>query len=131
MKSITILALAILATCAALWLHSHHIIRAEPGLIVIPKRYWSWQHSFVDIRDWTYDDFKNHPPVKQALSAQGYTELLPPDPNAPHQVLRRRLEELAEETERQWLELQAKAREWWNRQLEAAAAYLDSRSNTP
>ena len=60
----------------ACWVTSHFVVRTDDGIAVLKKQYMSPSDSFVDIRGWTYDDFSAHRPLKRALLAQGYREVI-------------------------------------------------------
>lgn len=66
--------LAVLA--AAFWCANHHVVRADPGVLVVAKRYLAVGDTFADVRAWSSADFDGHPDLQAALVAGGYEDLL-------------------------------------------------------
>ncbi len=58
------------------WLATHHVVRTERGCFVLKKRFLTMQESFVDTCGWTSEDYATHPDLSEAMSKQGYADLL-------------------------------------------------------
>ena len=58
------------------WLATHHVVRTERGCFVLKKRFLTMQESFVDACGWTSADYATHPDLNEAMSKQGYADLL-------------------------------------------------------
>ena len=81
MKRITgffsfVLILAIVGCIAAYWWSSHYIVRTEPGVIILQKRYLSLDETYFDVRDWNSDMFDSHAELKEAMEQQGYGDVI-------------------------------------------------------
>ncbi|MBM4144596.1 MAG: hypothetical protein FJ225_13560 [Lentisphaerae bacterium] len=64
-----------LAACVY-WGASHYVVRAGEGLIVLDKRFLTFREVYVDIRDWTADDFDAHPQIETVLEAGGFGDIV-------------------------------------------------------
>ena len=100
------------------WLSAHHVLQTDNGITVIGKRYFGFENTLVDIRNWDYLAFEANPELSKAMELQGYSDLVqapPPDPTVTERVdarLRRHVRELrdnvgtglqhAGETTRDW-----------------------------
>ena len=52
---------------------SLHVIRTPQKVIVVPKNRLHYEGTYVDTRDWTPDDVKNHEALVERLVATGKT----------------------------------------------------------
>ena len=68
----------VLAVLAGLsyWCASHHVVKTDPGVLVLSKRFLTGADTFVDVRKWSSADFDAHPELKRALAEGGYADLL-------------------------------------------------------
>lgn len=77
MKKIAIvLVLILLAAAGAYWTAGHYVVRSEWGLMVLEKRFLSFQDSFVNAEAWDYPDYEEHPNIMAAMREQGYADIL-------------------------------------------------------
>jgi hypothetical protein len=53
-----------------------HIVRTGDKLLLIKKRQTSLQDVYVDIRSWTFNEWKDHRPLADALVAAGHADLV-------------------------------------------------------
>ena len=75
---------ALLAMAGALlWLSGRHVVKTGQGTVVVAKRFMGFRDTWVDIRQWTWDDAVDNPEVSRALIGAGYEDLLPSPPPEP------------------------------------------------
>ena len=53
-----------------------HVVRAAEGLVIVPKQQPVLTDAFADIRDWSRDDWQQHPVLVQNLIADGRSDLV-------------------------------------------------------
>jgi len=58
------------------WCLATHFVTAESGSVRVPKESLGFTDTWVDIREWTAKDFKDHPQVTEALIDNGHTDLV-------------------------------------------------------
>jgi len=58
------------------WFTAHFVILTDEGFAILDKRFLKFEHSVVDIRNWTSQDFKANPEIQWALISQGYSEIV-------------------------------------------------------
>ncbi len=56
---------------------SHHVVVTENGTLSLSKKNMAIAETYVDIRDWSAEDFRAHPAVTQALVDNGHGDLVP------------------------------------------------------
>ena len=56
---------------------SHHVVRTEEKVLAMPKLELAIAETYVDIREWTSEDFSAHPAVTEALIRHGHQALIP------------------------------------------------------
>ena len=113
------------------WCATHHVVKAEDGVIVLNKRFLTFQDTFIDIRGWTAGEFRAHDQLRRALVAQGYGDLVrEARVRDLHARLRawydqtedvategaRLLEQLVDETRELGVAIEGKVREWLGRE---------------
>ncbi|MBI1371457.1 MAG: hypothetical protein GC159_01665 [Phycisphaera sp.] len=54
----------------------HHFVKASTGSVTVPKASLTLSDTWVDIREWTAADFKEHPEVTKALIDNGHGDLV-------------------------------------------------------
>lgn len=54
----------------------YHLVRGEEGFFLVPKISNNLQDVYVDIRDYTLDDWKEHKPLAAAIMKSNQSELL-------------------------------------------------------
>ncbi len=97
--------LVVIAGGVIAWLSAHHILQTDNGITVIGKRYFGFENTLVDIRNWDYLAFEANPELSKAMELQGYSDLVqapPPDPTVTERVdarLRRHVRELRDNVE--------------------------------
>jgi hypothetical protein len=80
-----VFALAALLALAGslLWLSGHHVVKTAKGTVVVAKRFMGLRDTWVDVRQWTWDDAVANLDVSRALIGAGYEDLLPSPPPEP------------------------------------------------
>ncbi|NQT94096.1 MAG: hypothetical protein HQ559_15145 [Lentisphaerae bacterium] len=73
---IALVIVALLAAGAAYWLASHHVVQGDDGVMVLDKRFLTFEDTRVDIRGWGIRDFDEHMHIRRALVAEGYGDLI-------------------------------------------------------
>ena len=58
------------------WLLGHHIVITDSDRVIVPKASMGLSDSYVDIVDWTAEDFKEHPELTKALVDNGHGDLI-------------------------------------------------------
>jgi len=56
--------------------YQYHVVRTGDQFLVIPKLSPTLVDPYVDIRDWTAEDWRRHVKLAEALIAQGHERLL-------------------------------------------------------
>jgi hypothetical protein len=66
-----------------LWLSGRHVVKTAKGTVVVAKRFMGFRDTWVDVRQWTWDDAVANLEVSRALIGAGYEDLLPSPPPEP------------------------------------------------
>jgi hypothetical protein len=61
---------------AMYWALSHHIVRTADETVVVPKAALGLADTYVDVTDWTADNFKEHPDLTRALVDNEHGDLI-------------------------------------------------------
>ncbi len=54
----------------------YHVVRTDKTVYLIPKRSAGLTDAYVDIRDWTASQWKDHPVLVENMIADGHGELV-------------------------------------------------------
>jgi hypothetical protein len=77
MRRIFYLIVGVAVGGAAMWgAFNYHFLRTAEGVTYVPKQSANLSDVYLDVRDWSLADWKQHPAVVQALVANGRTELV-------------------------------------------------------
>lgn len=106
---IVLVILVILAGGAAYWLASHHVVRGDDGVMVLKKRFLTFEDTRVDIRGWEIRDFDRHMNIRRALVAEGYGDLIA---NLKQKELKGSVNDIIETTESQLLQIKRSVDDW-------------------
>jgi len=75
--SVALLAvLLVLGGSVAWWRFSHFLVKTDHGVMLLEKRFLTWEETVIDARGWTYTNFEQHPEVLKAMTDQGYGDML-------------------------------------------------------
>lgn len=61
---------------AMYWALGHYIVRTADQTLIVPKAELGLADTYVDIADWSADDFKQHPALTQALVDNDHSDLV-------------------------------------------------------
>ena len=61
---------------SAYWWSTHYIVKTQPGVIVLDKRFITVKNTVHDVRDWGSEEFDKHEHLKKALKEQGYGDII-------------------------------------------------------
>lgn len=111
---LTVAAAAVLAAIVLGWFSTRHLVRADRGLVVVPKRFVTLSGTFADVRGWTWDDAQAHADLRMALFAAGYEDVLPSPPPEPTTVerIQAKAADLADDVVEAGSNAWSKVREW-------------------
>ena len=56
--------------------YEYHFVRSDDGFLIVPKTQSSLRNIYVDIRDWSLEDWGDHADVARALIQDGRSELI-------------------------------------------------------
>ena len=56
--------------------YEYHFVMSDDGFLVIPKTQSALKNIYVDIRDWSLQDWGDHPDVARALIQNGRSEMI-------------------------------------------------------
>jgi len=106
---VVLVIVAILAGGAAYWLASHHVVQGDDGIMVLKKRFLTFEDTCVDIRGWEIGDFDEHMHIRRALVAEGYGDLIS---ELKQQELKGSVNDIIETTETQLLQIKRSVDDW-------------------
>ena len=75
-KAILPIMAALVLGSLSYWSASHHVVKTDKGVVVLAKRFLTFEDTGVDVRRWTSADFDAHPELKRAMIDQGYRDML-------------------------------------------------------
>ncbi|MBT3374006.1 MAG: hypothetical protein HN976_40100 [Lentisphaerae bacterium] len=75
-SAVVVMFVVLMGSCAAWWRFSHFLVKTDHGVMLLEKRFLTWDDVVVDARGWTYTEFEKHPEVMKAMSNQGYDDVL-------------------------------------------------------
>ena len=55
---------------------SYHVVRNSEGLNLVPKRYGTLKSTYLDVRQWTVNDWSKRPDLVWTITQNGRTELM-------------------------------------------------------
>jgi len=56
--------------------YEYHFVMTGKGFLIVPKTHSALKNIYVDIRDWSLEDWGQHPDVARALIQDGRSELI-------------------------------------------------------
>lgn len=77
MRSLWFFLGGILTGCLLVGLaYEYHFVMSDQGFLVVPKTQSALKNVYVDIRDWSLEDWGDHADVARALIQDGRSELI-------------------------------------------------------
>jgi hypothetical protein len=55
----------------------YHYVRTDDGWLMVPKTEMHFNDTFVDIREWSLRDYREHPELVEALVEDGHADVIP------------------------------------------------------
>lgn len=53
-----------------------HLIRTQQRFLLVRKQQADWRDAYVDVREWSYRDWTNHPRLSENLVAAGHGDVV-------------------------------------------------------
>ncbi|MBI1368306.1 MAG: hypothetical protein GC162_06595 [Planctomycetes bacterium] len=75
-KLVSTVILLALGAAAMYWALGHYIVVTADKRLIVPKATMTLTDTYVDIKDWTPDDFKKHEALTQALIDNDHEDLV-------------------------------------------------------
>ncbi len=72
--AITII-LLILIGAGAFFAGSYTVVQTEEELVFLEKESFQYENVYLDVRDWTVNDYAEHPNILKGLINKGYSDL--------------------------------------------------------
>lgn len=76
-RILTLLAAAALGGATVYFAFQYHVVRADEGVFIVPKRAVGLSETYVDVRNWSALDWEKRPALVEALVRDGRGDIIP------------------------------------------------------